>query len=47
MGNGPVILSKGLKQLKEEHPPLLNMLEELLQLSLKVEEVPIRFFLKS
>ncbi|CAM3483126.1 hemerythrin domain-containing protein [Cytobacillus oceanisediminis] len=40
MGNGPVILSKGLKQLKEEHPPLLNMLEELLQLSLKIEEVP-------
>ncbi|GLB60425.1 hemerythrin domain-containing protein [Cytobacillus sp. NCCP-133] len=40
MGNGSVALSRGLKQLKEEHPPLLAMLEELLRISLKIEESP-------
>ncbi|KAF0816196.1 Repair of Iron Centers di-iron protein [Bacillus sp. ZZV12-4809] len=42
MSNGPVILSKGLKQLKEEHPPLLAMLEELLNITIKMEESPDR-----
>ncbi|RSD28228.1 hemerythrin domain-containing protein [Mesobacillus subterraneus] len=32
------ILSKGLQQLKNEHPPLLERLDELLDLSLKIEE---------
>ncbi|WP_051428410.1 hemerythrin domain-containing protein [Bacillus sp. J33] len=44
LGNGAAELSKGLKQLKEEHPPLLAMLEELLQLSLKIEETPDKGF---
>jgi regulator of cell morphogenesis and NO signaling len=42
MNNGPIILCKGLKQLKEEHPPLLAMLEELLHLTIKIEETPER-----
>ncbi|MED4448395.1 hemerythrin domain-containing protein [Cytobacillus firmus] len=41
-GNGPIILSKGLKRLKEEHPPLLAMLEELLHITNKMEETPDR-----
>ncbi|MEH7445061.1 hemerythrin domain-containing protein [Bacillus sp. JJ1122] len=31
-------LSEGLQQLKSEHPPLLNRLEELLNLCVKIEE---------
>lgn len=42
MGNGPIDLCDGLRQLKEEHPPLLEKLEELLQLCLKIEEEPGR-----
>jgi regulator of cell morphogenesis and NO signaling len=42
MGNGPIILSKGLNQLKEEHPPLLAMLEELLHITIKMGESPDR-----
>lgn len=38
LGNGAVELCKGLKQLKEEHPPLLNMLDSLLELSTKIRE---------
>ncbi|WP_242035264.1 hemerythrin domain-containing protein [Mesobacillus harenae] len=37
MGSGQVNLCEGLSQLKSEHPPLLKKLEELLSLSLKVE----------
>lgn len=36
-GNAPQELSKGLKQLKEEHPPLLKMLDNLFALCEKVE----------
>ena len=32
------ILSEGLQQLKNEHPPLLKMLDNLLSISLKIEE---------
>lgn len=32
------VLSEGLQQLKNEHPPLLDMLEQLLNLCLKIEE---------
>jgi len=37
LGNTPVELSEGLRQLKSEHPPLLKKLDELLTLCLKVE----------
>lgn len=37
LGNTPVQLSEGLRQLKDEHPPLLKKLDELLGLCLKVE----------
>lgn len=39
MGNGTIQLSEGLKRLKEEHPPLLNMLDELLELCSKIAQV--------
>lgn len=32
------ILSEGLQQLKNEHPPLLDVLAELLEISLKIED---------
>ena len=37
LGNEIVELSKGLAQLKSEHPPLLNLLSELLTICKKVE----------
>ncbi|MDZ5470549.1 hemerythrin domain-containing protein [Bacillus sp. 31A1R] len=37
IGNQPVKLCVGLQQLKEEHPPLLDMLETLLNISENVE----------
>lgn len=36
--NTNLILCEGLQQLKNEHPPLLQMLSDLLNLSLKIEE---------
>lgn len=36
--NSNFTLSEGLQQLKEEHPPLLAKLDQLLHLSLKIEE---------
>lgn len=38
MGNGTNQLSGGLKRLKEEHPPLLEMLDELLALCTKIKQ---------
>ncbi|MBU8877605.1 hemerythrin domain-containing protein [Bacillus sp. FJAT-29790] len=38
MGNDPIQLCEGLKQLKEEHPPLLDMLKGLLELSTDIEQ---------
>ncbi|MEH7107087.1 hemerythrin domain-containing protein [Bacillus sp. JJ1764] len=37
-GGPDIELSKGLKQLKEEHPPLLAQLEELFQLTQRIEQ---------
>ena len=37
LGNAPVQLSEALQQLKNEHPPLLNRLDELLKICVKVE----------
>lgn len=37
LGNTSVHLSEGLQQLKNEHPPLLNKLAELLQICMKIE----------
>ncbi len=38
LGNTTVHLSEGLQQLKNEHPPLLNKLAELLKLCLEIED---------
>ncbi|KON90409.1 hypothetical protein AF332_22550 [Sporosarcina globispora] len=42
VGDVSVVLSKGLKQLKEEHHPLLAMLEELHRITIIMEESPDR-----
>lgn len=42
-GMSPVELSKGLHQLKSEHPPLLVQLEELFKLTEQIEEVENSF----
>ena len=36
-GSEPVKLSEGLQQLKNEHPPLLKMMDELIELTSEVE----------